>query len=241
MNWKIFKSVDALIVSFILAGLLIGVLVSAQFQSSVAANSYLVDELNAQKELLASFDEDRLNLKETIADLRQKIEENRQKLALSADQAKLETLDQLKEKLGLTKLRGPGVRLILSEGKSSQADSNSNLIHAADLRDILNLMRTAKAQGISINNQRITPTSTIHALGSEILVNKVKVSAPFEVSVLGNTELIVSRLNDQQAYPDLYARIKKKEVSFDMQKLEQVVLPVYDGDYLLKYAQNGEN
>jgi uncharacterized protein YlxW (UPF0749 family) len=240
MKWKAFKSVNALIVSFVLAGLLIGILVAAQFQSSVAANSYLVDELNAQKELLTSFDEDRLNLKNRIADLRQKIEENRQKLALSADQAKLETLDQLKETLGLTKLRGPGVRLVLSEGKAEKADSNANLIHAADLRDLVNLLRTAKVAGLSINGQRLTPTSTINAIGSDILVNKVKVVAPFEINVVGDTELIANRLSDQQAFPDLYDRIKKKEVDFDVEKLDQVVLPIYDGDYLLKYAQNGQ-
>lgn len=240
MNWKAFKSVNALIVSFVLAGLLIGILVAAQFQSSVAANSYLVDELNAQKELLASFDEDRLNLKNHIAELRQGIEENRQKLALSADQAKLETLDQLKEKLGLTKLRGAGVRIILSEGTTEKNDSNANLIHAADLRDLINLLRTAKVAGLSINGQRITPNSTISAIGSDILVNKVKVAAPFEINVIGDTELIANRLSDQTAFPDLYDRIKKKTVGFEVEKLEQVVLPVYDGDYLLKYAQNGQ-
>ena len=238
MNWKSFKSLNALIISFVLAGILIGILVVAQFQSSVAANSYLADELKAQQELLASFDEDRVNLKNQIARLRQQIEENQAKLDSVADQAKLETLDSLKSQLGLTTLRDAGLRINLSEGTDNQTDGNAHLIHAADLRDLINLLRTAKVTGISINGQRITPNATINALGSDILINKVKVGAPFQITVVGDTELIANRLSDQQAYPDLYKRIKNKTIGFEIEKLELAILPIYDGDYLLKYARN---
>lgn len=240
MNWKTFQSVNALMISFVLAGLLIGLLVAAQFQSSVASNSFLVDEINAQKDLMASFDTDRAALKNQIANLRQQIEDNRLKVAAAADQAKLEILDQLKEKLGLSKTRGPGLRITLADGTPIKGNANGNLIHAADLRDLVNLLRTARVDGLSINGQRLTPSSTINALGNEVLVNKVKVANPFEISVVGDAELIGNRLSDQLIYPDLFDRIKKKEVSFTVEKLNQVVLPVYDGDYLLKYAQNGQ-
>lgn len=241
MNWKAFKSVNALIVSFVLAGLLIGILVAAQFQSSVASNSFLADEINAQTDLMDSFDKDRVELKNQIASLRQQIEDNRQKVALTADQAKLGILDQLKEKLGLTKMRGAGLRMNLGDGVAQKGDANINLIHAADLRDMVNLLRTARVTGISINGQRLAPNSTINAMGNEVLVNKVKVVDPFEISVIGDAELIANRLSDQLIYPDLFERIKKKQVSFSVEKLNQVVLPAYDGDYLLKYTQNGQN
>lgn len=238
MNWKMFKSINALIASFVLAGIMIGLLVVAQFQSSVAANSFLVDELNAQKDLLASFDQDRVHLKNRISNLRSRIEETREKLNLVSDQAKLEKLDALKKELGLTKLRGPGVKILLEEGLKKNPENNSHMIHAADLRDLINLLRTAKVEGISINEQRITPNSVVSALGSEILINKVKVATPYEIDVVGDVDLIVNRLNDKQAYPDLYTRINVKSVVFEMEQLEQVVLPLYDGDYLLKYASN---
>ncbi len=238
MNWKAFKSFNALIVSFVVAGVLIGVLLAAQFQSSVAANSFIVDEINAQKELLASFDEDRVSLKNTIADLRKKIEDNQAKLQLTADQAKLDTLETLRQELGLTKLRGSGIRIKFWENSNDKSASNeANLIHAADLRDLINLLRTAKVEGISINGQRITPNSTVNALGSEILINKVKVVSPYEITVVGDTELIANRLSDQQSYPDLYNRIKNKQVGFEIEKMNLAVLPIYDGDYLLKYVQ----
>ncbi|MCC6643394.1 DUF881 domain-containing protein [Candidatus Peregrinibacteria bacterium] len=233
---KALKSVNALITSFVVAGVLIGVLVAAQFQSSVAANSYLVDELNAQKELLQSFDDDREALKNRIFDLRKQIEENRQTLELSAEKVSLDKLDTLKTQAGFNKLRGKGVRILLAEGKAQNAQSDSNLVHAADLRDLVNLLRTASVEGISINEQRIIPGSTINALGSDVLVNRVKTASPFEINVVGDVNLITNRLSDQSAYPDLYRRIKNKDVNMEMEKLEQVNLPAYDGDFSIKYA-----
>lgn len=230
------KSINVLIVSFIVAGILIGVLVAAQFQSSVAANSYLADELNAQQDLLNSFDTDRINFKNTIANLRKQIEDNRKNLELTVENSNLDKLDKLKSQLGLNRTTGPGVQINLAEGTGNKSDSDANLIHASDLRDLVNLLRTAKVDGISINGQRLLSSSTINSLGSTILVNKVKVTAPFQINVVGDTGLIVSRLNDQQSYPDLYKRIKNKDVNFEVQKEAQLVLPAYDGDYLLKYA-----
>jgi uncharacterized protein YlxW (UPF0749 family) len=237
MNWKVFKSFNALIVSFVLAGFLIGLLVVAQFQSSVAANSFLVDELNAQKNLLASFDKDRVNLKARISNLRARIEDKQAKLSQVEDQAKLEKLDALKKELGLTKVRGAGVKIFLSEGEDKGQESNAHLIHAADLRDLVNLLRTAKVEGISINDQRITPNAVITALGSEILINKIKVAPPYEINIIGDIELIANRLSDKQSYPDVYARIYNKSIGFELEQLSQLLLPVYDGDYLLKYAR----
>lgn len=225
-----------LIISFVVAGIFIGVLVIAQFRSSVAANSFVIDEIEAQKELLESFDDDRQQLKNQIAILRQKIEENRKNLALSADQASLAKLDELKSKVGLTKLQGSGVKIIVSEGDSKRIDTDANLIHAADLRDLINLLRTARVDGISINGQRIITNSTVNSLGNTIMVNKVKVTSPFEINVVGDPELIVNRISDQMAYPDLYKRIKNRDVNFSMEKMNMVSLPAYDGDYSLNYS-----
>jgi uncharacterized protein YlxW (UPF0749 family) len=69
------------------------------------------------------------------------------------------------------------------------------------------------------------------------MINKVKMAAPFDIQVIGSTEMIANRVNDQRAYPDLYKRIKNHDVSFEITKADQLILPAFDGDYLFKYAQ----
>ena len=238
MTWlKKLKSVNALIITFVVSGVLIGVLLAAQFQSSVTSNSYLVDELNAQTDLLNSYNEDRLSLKNQITVLQQKLDEDRKNLEMADSNNNLATLDNFKEIVGLTKIKGKGVSILLNEGASNKPDNDASLIHASDLRDLVNLLRTARVEGISINDQRIVANSTISSLGSSIIINKVKVAAPFEIKAIGDTEMIVNRINDQKSYPDLYKRIKNRDVYFEIQKVDQVVLPAYFGDYLFQYAQ----
>jgi uncharacterized protein YlxW (UPF0749 family) len=238
MEWfnKI-KTAKVIVISFILAGVLIGIMLVAQFQSPVTANSYLIDELNAQKELLNSFDEDRNSLKEQIVLTQGKLDELRSALEISGKTSNLGQLEELKIAAGLSKIKGKGLRIILGDGTIQNQEKDANLVHASDLRDLINILRTARVDGISLNGQRIISLSTINSLGNTILVNKVKMAGPFEINVIGNTEMVVNRINDQKSYPDLYNRIKNRNVSFEMQKLDQVILAAYDSDFLFKYAQ----
>ncbi|MGL5831332.1 MAG: DUF881 domain-containing protein [Candidatus Altimarinota bacterium] len=234
---KVFKNVNALMISFICAGLFIGLLVSAQFQSSVVANSFLIDEINAQKELLSSFDQDRKLLKARIANLRMQIEEGRKTLEQTSQNSNFQVLEGLKAQIGLNQLRGAGVKINLQEGEAVGADQEANLLHAADLRDLVNLLRAAGAEGISINGQRIIASTTINSLGNSIMINRVKVNAPYDVQAIVSLETLSRNLNERELYPDLFDRIKAQKVNFKVDKLNLVTLPIYDGDYLINYAK----
>lgn len=234
---KIFKNVNALMISFICAGVFIGVLVSAQFQSSVVANSFLVDEINAQKELLSSYDLERKLLKARVANLRMQIEEGQKALELTGQDSNLQILEDLKAKIGLNQLRGAGVKISLSEGATIGGDQESNLIHAADLRDMVNLLRASSTEGISINGQRIIASTTINSLGNSIMINRVKVNAPYDIQAIVSLETLSRSLNERELYPDLFDRIKDQKVNFKVDKVNLVTLPIYDGDYLINYAK----
>lgn len=231
-------NINALVFSFILAGTLIGILVAAQFQSSVVANSFLVDELNAQDELLKSYEKDQKELKGVINNLKEQIASNREQIAQFGNQAKLEQLERLKVKLGLSKLSGSGVRIVLTESSNKQLNSNANLIHAADLRDLINVLNTAQVDGISVNGHRVIFNSSINALGSEILLNKIKIASPFEINIIGDSTMIAGKLSERRLYPDLFDRISKKEINFNIEKLANINLEAYDGDYIVKYLKN---
>lgn len=223
-------------VSFIITGILIGMLVISQFQSYVVANTFIVDEFKAQKELLNSFDADRKQLNSQISSLRQQIETTRKHSVTNNNL--LDTLDKLKKQVGLSQMIGHGVEITLNDGPGAASGENQSLIHSADLRDIVNLLRTAQVNAISINGQRVLALTAINSVGGIILINKVQVAPPFILNVIGNLELITSRLNDRNEYPDLFDRIKNKKVDFVIQNNNRVVIPAYDGDFSLKYLQN---
>jgi uncharacterized protein YlxW (UPF0749 family) len=242
MPLKFLNTAKAYIVSFILAGILIGILVAAHFQSSVEASTHLADELKAESNLLNGFDEDRRVLQAKIANLRIQIEESRKKLNLEGGETfLLELLDKLKTEVGLTRISGEGIEIVIADGAENASDADAAVVHAADLRDLINLLRTGNATAISVNNQRIILSSTINAVGNNIMINEVSSAQPFKIKAIGDTESMLARLNDENSFPDLYKRIKEKKINFEVNKMGELVISTYDGDYLIKYAKKSKN
>ena len=219
---------------FVVTGLFIGALLTVQFQSSIPSSMFLTDELRAQKELIDGYVHDQGLLKSKIVGLRTEISEAQEKAEATIQSANLETLKGLKEEIGLTSLRGPGVEIVIDDGIFVNRDNpdtvSQSLVHASDLRDVVNVLRAARAEAIAINGQRVIATSSISSVGNTILVNNFHLLPPFTVSALGDPEIIMQRLNDPMALPDLAKRTKDLNIQFTAQSQEGVLIPEYSGN-----------
>ena len=63
-----------------------------------------------------------------------------------------------------------------------------------DLRDIVNELKNAGAEAISINDERIVVTSAIEMVKNKIEINEKEIISPFVIRAIGNSELINSSL-----------------------------------------------
>ncbi|HMR01329.1 MAG TPA: DUF881 domain-containing protein [Candidatus Gracilibacteria bacterium] len=224
---------------FVVTGLFIGALLTVQFQSSIPSSTFLSDELRAQKDLIDGYVDDQGLLKSKIIGLRTEISEAQERAEASIQSANLETLKALKEEIGLTSLRGPGVEIVIDDGIFVNRDNpdtvSQSLVHASDLRDIVNILRTARVQAISINGQRVIATTSISSVGNTILVNNFHLLPPFTVSALGDPEVVMQRLNDPTALPDLAKRTKDLNIQFMAQSKEGILIPEYSGNLSSQY------
>lgn len=230
---------------FIVTGIFIGLLMTAQFRSSIPSSSYLSDRISAQQELIKSFIDDQGLLKSKIVTLREKIDEQQQKIKASSQTNNLEILATLKKDMGLETVKGAGVEITLNDGafvnRESAENLDQSLIHASDLRDIVNLLRTAKAEAISINDQRIIASTSITSVGNTILANNFHLLPPFNITAIGDSELILQRLNDQTSLPDLLKRAQELKVQYAYRAKAGMTAPVYNGnlttDHITKAAE----
>lgn len=224
---------------FVVTGLFIGALLTVQFQSSIPSATFLSDELRAQKELIDGYVDHQGLLKSKIVGLRTEISAAQEKAEASIQTANLETLKGLKEEIGLTSLRGPGVEIVIDDGIFVNRDNpdtvSQSLVHASDLRDVVNILRTARATGIAINGQRVVATSSISSVGNTILVNNFHLLPPFTVSALGDPEIIMQRLNDPMALPDLTKRTQDLNIQFSAQSQEGILIPEFSGNLNSRY------
>ena len=86
----------------------------------------------------------------------------------SSDKVLENELERLKEFAGEVPLEGKGIQLILDDSKvTAQVGENPNLyiIHDDDLLRVINELRAAGAEAISINGERLVSTSEIRCAG----------------------------------------------------------------------------
>ena len=76
--------------------------------------------------------------------------------------------------IGLSEVTGPGVTIVVADSEKDSSlvlDSNTLIIHDLDILKIVNELKNAGAEAISINNQRVILTSSIICGGNIISVN----------------------------------------------------------------------
>ena len=228
--------------AFVVTGVLVGVLVTAQIRSAIPASSYPYDEYKVQQELIKSYTDDQAVLKTKILNLRKQIEDKQKQSGLTIQKNNLEILSQLKKEIGLESSKGDGVEITLNDGPfANRANSqlaDQSLVNAADLRDIVNLLFSAQAVSVAINDQRVIASTPISSVGNTILVNNFHVLPPFTITVIGDADLLGQRLNDPKALPDLQKRLKSAKVQYGFKAKMGLVVPVYSGDFRLKYVQS---
>lgn len=135
-------------------------------------------------------------------------------------QKRLKTLNSL---IGAIDVKGNGVVIKLADNKNVTSESigaldniSDYLIHDRDLIILVNELKNAGAEAISINGERIINTTSITCDGNVVLINDNKVSSPFEIKAIGSPEAILGgiqrpggMLEDLYKY-GLVASIEKK-------------------------------
>ena len=108
-----------------------------------------------------------------------------------------EELEELKLVGGLLDVEGPGVVVILNDGTRELFEGenpNNVLIHDADVLNILNDLKEAGAEAISINGQRVMVFSEISCAGYTIRINGQVFGQPFIIRAIGESKTLEAAL-----------------------------------------------
>ena len=139
-------------------------------------------------------------------------------------------LENLQRLLGYTDLNGPGVTVILDDNRAISPemviDPSDYIVHDGDIMLIVNELRAAEAEAISINGQRLVATSEIMCVGPTIMVNGQKLIAPYEIKAIGYPELLEGSINLFGGYGD---NLRSYGMTVDVQKHENITIYKYEG------------
>jgi len=224
-----------LVTSLVVMGLFIGILMAWQFKSEVpTVSNFAVDEVTARDALLKEFLDEQSYFQSRIVSLREDIEEAQEKIESQITYVNLDLLESLKDNIGLSELFGKGMEIILDDGASVEREdkeiSDADLVQASDIRDIVNILNASNAKAISVNGQRVISTSPITSVGTTILVNNSHATPPFHITAMGDSDIMLQRLLNEDLLPSIYERVLKDRISMEIVLKDGVRVPVYNGD-----------
>ena len=172
---------------------------------------------------------------EKLEETNSKINEYNEKLESNEEASELldEELRKSQLILGTTDVVGDGVVITLT-------DTEESPIEAADLVDLINELRFAGAEAISINGVRIVNMTDIVDIDSYIIIKpSQRLVSPYVVKAIGNQTYLVSTLClKNSGFVDKYNN-SGKSVKLDKQR--NIKIPKYSETMNIKYMKEVTN
>lgn len=138
---------------------------------------------------------------------------------------------------GMTAVKGPGIELTIEDSKkiiSSKEDGNLYIIHDEDMLKVINELKAAGAEAISINNQRLIATSEIRCAGPTVSVNNTRLAAPFIIKAIGNPTTLENAINMRGGVAE---SLSVWGIQVSVRQAAHLVIPGYEGVAQFKYSE----
>jgi len=184
--------------------LILGILTSSQIRSIAEERArlqeterdyaYFAEMIESEK---AYMDDLRLKM-DTLSLQKDTLQESI--LQGSGGEEALTQLKRIRALAGFTAVAGPGIVVTMDDTnlRTPDMDPTASIIHDADVRQVVDLLRAGGAIAIAINGQRIVPTSELICNGPTILINGMKYPVPYRVEAIGNPDLLAAMIDGDE-------------------------------------------
>lgn len=137
-------------------------------------------------------------------------------------------LNELEKLIGITDVEGDGVIITLE-------DSDDREVTAVTLLNLVNELKYAGGEAISINGIRIVNMTDIVDVNYIIQIEGQKLSSPYIVKCIGNQDFISSTLNSKDGYIQTYT---DSGINLKMELQNNIKIDKYNGNLQIKYSND---
>ncbi|HEX3032103.1 MAG TPA: DUF881 domain-containing protein [Bacillota bacterium] len=207
----------------------LGILLATQFRTTRQLQSNMENSSNRFKSMLTVLDKAKdKQTKETdqVNRLRVQLEEIKNGRATGGKDSELrQEINRVKLLTGELPVTGPGLVIHLDD-----REATATQIFSGDIKDIINILRYAGAEAISINGQRVVANTAVHEAGRNLLVNKVPINQregiPYEFLAIGDRDRMESFVRTTYG---LLNDLEASGVKIEIRKLGRVEIPSFKG------------
>lgn len=205
---------------------ILGLLLVAQFRTQRMTSRSLLSASSAdQLAMISSLVENNARLREEMEALEEQLSEYQQATGRAMLGALVQELNKIRIINGLVEVSGAGVEVTID-----------GPIGVLDIQDLINELRNAGAEALTINGERLTLYSVIASTEDGVMiVNGMKPSRPYILQAIGQPETLETALLRRGG---LIATLERNYdgLAVSVIKRERMVLPVYRGAIEFVYA-----
>ncbi|MCM8711011.1 DUF881 domain-containing protein [Clostridium sp. SYSU_GA19001] len=241
------KNNEASLFVFI-ASVIIGILISLNINFNRTYNRFFL----STKEYQDAYN-DRTKLRNEVSNLQDEYEELSSKLLKYeyGDKNYYSVIGELKDELyknkmitGQLDVEGEGIKLTLNDGSNDFYDSYDEsildrIVHNYDIFYVINDLRNAGAEAISINGQRVIDRTEVYCDGPLLRVNGVKIAAPFYINAIGKKEVLKNYMLSDEGYLNY---LKIRQIYVYLEEADNIKIQAYtnviDKQYIAEVKGN---
>lgn len=172
---------------------------------------------------------------EKLDDTNQKLKEYTEKIESNSEASELldEELNNSRLLLGLTDVTGDGVVITLTDNDNAKIEAN-------DLIELINELRYAGAEAISVNDIRVVNmTEFADIYGYIIMKPSQRISSPYVIKAIGSQTQLINTLSIKDTGFVDYRTSQGKTVKLEKQR--NIKISKYTGDIEVRYMKEVED
>jgi uncharacterized protein YlxW (UPF0749 family) len=146
--------------------------------------------------------------------------------------------------VGLTPVTGPGLQVTLTD---APRDANGNypsgvnpddlVVHQQDVQSLVNGLWAGGAEAMTIMGQRVIASSAVRCVGNTLLLQGRAYSPPFIVAAIGPASKMIDAIEAERGVILFRQYVTKFNLGFQIESIDEMTLPGYDGLVRLTAAQ----
>jgi len=224
--------------------IMLGFLISLQIKSVNGGYLYVpLETINEYRIAIKSEQREVENLRRIIEERGRQISEYAQikKEGGIIEDAMLKELQEQKLINGFTDVEGQGIILVVNDATRDLyegEDPKDVLVHDIDILNLVNDLKAAGAEAISINGQRLLANSEINCNGHNIRVNNRVYAQPFIIRAIGEGKTLEAALVAPGSYGQFLKELVGLYVEIDTGM--NIQIPKFSEEYHIKFLNPTE-
>ncbi len=184
----------------------------------------------SQAQTISNLLESNAALAQEVHNLQGELSEYNQGVKSSNLETLVSEVNRFKAVNGLVEVWGPGVEVVVGAS-----------IKEEEAQDIINELRNAGAEGLALNGQRLVASSVVIQSQDQagLLADGLALNPPYVFQAIGDVQTIEVAVERKGGVVPLL-RYAYREGTISVRRLNPMVLPIYQGRYVYRFARPAE-